>query len=166
VGALLFIPDGGETAAPGAPEHLPLTKGEVASILRDLKRAPLGMQRGEERDFRMTPIYDVMSAEPNLQAGQVRRNEYKLAMSVGDRRNYPIYNIHPRHFLQSAEVAGLPDGEVEAMFEDLDAELESALQRTVAAMPADFPAEVSGSIADGMRTRVLQWRDYREVSPI
>lgn len=338
VGALQFIPDGREIAAPGAPEHLRLTKGEVASILRDLKRAPLGVQRGEERDFRisiagaqektalfhdgdewclpkgatptthilkpaigrlpngldlthsvenehfclrlcrelgleaaeteildfedirviavkrfdrlwardgrllrvpqedfcqalpvpptrkynneggpgiaesldlltgsdeaagdrraftkaqiifwlmgatdghaknfsvfitpggrfrMTPIYDVMSAEPNLQAGQLRRNEYKLAMAVGDRRNYPIYRIHPRHFLQSAKAAGLPDGEVESVFEDLDAELEGALERAVAAMPGGFPAQVCDPISDGMRSRIQQWRDYREAS--
>jgi len=114
--------------------------------------------------FRMTPLYDVMSAEPNLQAGQLRRNEYKLAMAIGDRRNYPIYRIHPRHFLQSAKTAGLPDGEVEAVFDELNVELETALERTLAAMPAGFPAEVSDVIAEGMRARIRQWREYHEAS--
>ncbi|TDQ28019.1 type II toxin-antitoxin system HipA family toxin [Phyllobacterium brassicacearum] len=33
--------------------------------------------------FRMTPLYDVMTAQPSLDANRVPRNKFKLAMSVG-----------------------------------------------------------------------------------
>lgn len=110
--------------------------------------------------FRMTPLYDVMSAEPNYAAGQIRRNKYTLAMAVGDRRTYPIYNIYPRHFLQSARAAGLPDGEIETLFEALEAELDGALARARAAMPDTFPAEISDQIEKGMRARIDLWGDH------
>jgi hypothetical protein len=32
--------------------------------------------------FRMTPLYDVMSAQPNIDAGEIPRNRMKLAMAV------------------------------------------------------------------------------------
>ena len=40
--------------------------------------------------FRMTPLYDVMSAQPNVDAGEIPRNRMKLAMAVGDNRHYAI----------------------------------------------------------------------------
>lgn len=33
--------------------------------------------------FRLAPLFDVMSTQPNVDAGQVRRNQFKLAMAVG-----------------------------------------------------------------------------------
>jgi HipA-like C-terminal domain len=49
--------------------------------------------------FRLTPLYDVMSAQPNVDAGEIRHNAMKLAMAVGDSRHYVIDSIVPRHFL-------------------------------------------------------------------
>ena len=47
----------------------------------------------------MTPLYDVLSAQPSLDAGQIQRKQMKLAMSAGDKRHYEIDDIMPRHFL-------------------------------------------------------------------
>src|SRR3954468_9007151 len=58
--------------------------------------------------FRMTPLYDVMSTQPNVDAGEIRHNRMKLAMAVGDNRHYTIDSIVPRHFLQTAAGAGVP----------------------------------------------------------
>ncbi len=107
--------------------------------------------------YRMTPLYDVMSAQPNFDAGEMRRREYKLAMAVGDRRHYPIYRIHPRHFVQNGKAAGLPAGEVESVFEELRANLEGALERSMAAMPDGFSMEMAESIGNGMRARIAEF---------
>jgi len=58
--------------------------------------------------FRLTPLYDVMSAQPNVDAGEIRHNAMKLAMTVGDSRHYVIDSIMPRHFLQTAANAAYP----------------------------------------------------------
>src|ERR1700684_3923621 len=55
--------------------------------------------------FRMTPLYDVLSAQPSLDANQVQRKKFKLAMSVGKSRHYEISEIMPRYFFQTAEAA-------------------------------------------------------------
>ena len=37
--------------------------------------------------YRMTPLYDVISAQPSVDAGQIRQNSFRLAMAVGDNRH-------------------------------------------------------------------------------
>jgi serine/threonine-protein kinase HipA len=59
--------------------------------------------------FHMTPLYDVMSAQPNVDAGQIRQNKMKLALAVGKNRYYAINSIAPGHFIQTGEAAGRPD---------------------------------------------------------
>jgi serine/threonine-protein kinase HipA len=58
--------------------------------------------------FHMTPFYDVLTAQPSLDNRQIGRKQMKLAMSVGDSRHYKIDDIKGRHFIQTAERAGLP----------------------------------------------------------
>jgi hypothetical protein len=41
-----------------------------------------------------------MSAQPNVDAGEIQHNRMKLAMAVGDSRHYVMDEIMPRHFLQ------------------------------------------------------------------
>ena len=43
--------------------------------------------------FRMTPLYDVVSAQPSVDADQLRENRFKLALAVGDNRHYVINTI-------------------------------------------------------------------------
>jgi serine/threonine-protein kinase HipA len=44
--------------------------------------------------FRMTPAYDVLTAQPSLDAGQIPRKKFKLAMSVGKNRHYDVHENH------------------------------------------------------------------------
>ncbi|HEX3861352.1 MAG TPA: HipA domain-containing protein [Stellaceae bacterium] len=70
--------------------------------------------------FRMTPLYDVVSAQPSADEGQIRRNQLKLAMAVGDSRHYVVETIL-RHFIQTAGRAGIAAPVVRAILEDLQA---------------------------------------------
>ena len=38
--------------------------------------------------FSLTPFYDVLSAQPAVDAGQLRRNRFRLSMAVGNSRHY------------------------------------------------------------------------------
>lgn len=104
--------------------------------------------------FQMTPLYDIMSAQPNYDAGQIRRRQLKLAMAVGNRRTYPIFGIQPHHFGQSAKAASMSDEMAEGIFAEVTASLESALESTFAAMPEGFPTGIAESIATAMRERI------------
>jgi serine/threonine-protein kinase HipA len=58
--------------------------------------------------FELAPLYDVVSTQPLLDARQIRREDMKLAMSVGNDRHYLVSTIQPRHFVETAESARLP----------------------------------------------------------
>ena len=104
--------------------------------------------------FSLTPLYDVMSSQPAMDAGQLRRNQFRLANAVGNNRHYVIDGIMPRHFVQSAENSGLPPAVIEQICADLATSAETAIDETLDALPDDFPAELAESIAGGMRKRL------------
>lgn len=104
--------------------------------------------------FNLTPLYDVMSAQPAVDAGQLRKNQYKLALAVGDNRHYVIDTILPRHFMQTAEKNGIRAKMVEEICAELAERAEPAIEETLAALPKGFPAELADSITGGLRSRL------------
>lgn len=104
--------------------------------------------------FKLTPIYDVMSVQPLFDAGQLRRNEMKLAMSVGDGRHYRLHEIMPRHFLESAARAGMPATVVRAICAELADTLPAAVDAACAGLPEDFPDELRQSLTGGALRRL------------
>ena len=57
--------------------------------------------------FNLTPLYDVLTAQPSLDARHILKKQMKLAMSVGNSRHYTIDSIQGRHFVQTVQRAGL-----------------------------------------------------------
>lgn len=104
--------------------------------------------------FRMTPLYDVISAQPSLEAGQIKRNKMKLAMAVGESRHYVVDSVVPHHFIQTAAKAGIGAGRVMAIFDELRAQVPAAIEQVIASLPKAFPAKVAGSIGNGVRARL------------
>jgi serine/threonine-protein kinase HipA len=104
--------------------------------------------------FRMTPLYDVISAQPSLDAGQIKRNKMKLAMAVGDSRHYVVDGVMPRHFVQTAAKAGIGARLVTAIFDELREQASSAVEQVTASLPKAFPAEVADSISNGVKARL------------
>jgi len=104
--------------------------------------------------FRMAPLYDVISAQPSVDAGQIRRNQMKLAMALGDSRHYVVTSIAPRHFLQTAAKAGIGSSVLHAIFDDLHRSARIAVDRVVQSLPAGFPEKVTASIVGGFESRL------------
>jgi len=104
--------------------------------------------------YRLTPLYDILSVQPLVDAGQVRRNQYKLSMAVGDNRHYGVSSIMPRHFVQTARRAGIGERTVEAIFEELSERIPAAFEAVEAELPADLPAGLSASIFGGVHARL------------
>jgi serine/threonine-protein kinase HipA len=108
--------------------------------------------------FRLTPLYDIMSGQPALDANQIRRNRFKRAMSVGDNRHYVVEQIQPRHFVQSANASGMPADTMQQIFEELLDAAPAAIETTLAHLSAGFPQVIADSIVGGVnaRLRVLE----------
>ncbi len=108
--------------------------------------------------YALTPLYDVLTAQPSLDARQIERKQMKLAMSVGNSNHYRIDEIRTRHFFQTGEAAGLSPSLVRSAVEDVAARLERALASLEGELPADFPPALHESVSAGVqrRLRVLQ----------
>lgn len=111
--------------------------------------------------FHLTPLYDVLTAQPSLDAGQIQQRELKLAMSVGKNRHYPVKAIMPRHFLQTADLAGVGASLMRAIFEDLGANAEKKVVAVVAGLPHDFPDQIVTSVLAAVKSRVQLLADTR-----
>jgi serine/threonine-protein kinase HipA len=64
---------------------------------------------GRRGSYRLTPLYDVLTAQPSVHRREIERKHLKLAMFVGDNRHYRMDEIVGRHFVQTAKRARLPD---------------------------------------------------------
>jgi len=104
--------------------------------------------------FRLTPLYDVMSAQPLLDAKHIQRKQMRLAMAVGDTRHYILDTILPRHFIQSAAQAGMSAGVVNAVMTELLEQAPQAIATAQEQLPDDFPESISGSIMGGFQRRL------------
>lgn len=104
--------------------------------------------------FRLTPLYDVMSAQPALDARQLRKNKMKLALAVGDKRHYVVDEVMPRHFVQTAAKSGIPESVVQGIFEELLEMEEEAVLKVLEELQPDFPEGLEQSIVEGLRRRL------------
>jgi serine/threonine-protein kinase HipA len=110
--------------------------------------------------YRMTPLYDVVSAQPNVDAGQIRYNRFRMALSVGDNRHYAVNTVASRHFVKTARRAGVGEEVVASIFDELQASAAKAIEQTLGTLPEGFPNGIAASIQSGMvkRLRALELR--------
>lgn len=103
--------------------------------------------------FRLTPLYDVISAWPVVgnKANQLHEGKLKLAMALrGKNKHYGGAEIRRDHFNATARACGLgPD-----MNELITATVEatpSAIERVENELPEGFPAHVFDAITTGLK---------------
>jgi serine/threonine-protein kinase HipA len=104
--------------------------------------------------FHLTPLYDILSTQPSLDAGQIRKNQMKLAMAIGTNRHYVIHSIVGRHFVQTAKACGLPDKMVKDVIEELMDTTAGSIDQVRSVLPGDFPENIAASISRGTLTRL------------
>jgi serine/threonine-protein kinase HipA len=75
-------------------------------------------------------------------------------MAAGKNNHYVIDTIMPRHFVQTAEVAGIPADTIPGILSELVAEAPAALEKVREELPASFPEKIYNSIANGVRRRL------------
>lgn len=104
--------------------------------------------------FSLTPFYDVLTAQPSLDARQIERKQMKLAMFAGDGRHYRIDEISGRHFVQTTERAGLPGAMAIKALEEVAKAADGAMEAVAKQLPKGFPEEIHASVLQGFTTRL------------
>ena len=104
--------------------------------------------------FRLTPLYDILSAQPSLALGQIHKKQMRLAMFVGTNRHYVVDRICGRHFAQTVDRVGLPRGLAKEVMEEVAMRAVAAKQELEESLPLDFPEFIHRTIWDGIDARL------------
>lgn len=110
--------------------------------------------------YRLTPLYDVMSAYPVMGDGtkQWSPRELELAMAlVGKSRHYEVERIQRRHFNSTAKRFGYGET-AEPLIQELIERTPAVIDEVQRALPPGFSDEVAVKVLSGLRTaaRVLE----------
>lgn len=101
--------------------------------------------------YRLTPLYDVLSAWPaaGLAQNQINPHGAQLAMSVrGKNRHRKVFEIQRRHFNETARLCGL--GTAEHLIERLLARVPAVLDQAREGLPAGFSPQVIDRLLQGL----------------
>ena len=104
--------------------------------------------------YRMTPLYDVMSAYPVMGDGpnQWSPRALKLAMAlVGKNRHYEAERIQRRHFNSTAKRFGYGET-AEPMIRELVERTPAVIDQVQQALPAGFSQEVADKVLGGLQS--------------
>ena len=105
--------------------------------------------------FRLTPLYDVMSADPYYSPYEV-----KLAMAIGHRRYYRLRQIARRHFYQTGRSAGFHEQDIDELFAAIAGKLDRAVANAKdAAETAGMPEKTAEAILGAMQQRAGMIRE-------
>lgn len=104
--------------------------------------------------FQLTPLYDVLTAQPSLDSRQIEAKQMKLAMSVGDKNHYRMDTILARHFLQTADKAGMPKTLARSTIDDIISSAAQALDQMPGLLPPGFPEAIHKSVSKGVTARL------------
>lgn len=104
--------------------------------------------------FRLTPVYDVVTAQPSIVTRQIERKQLKLAMSVGHSRHYRMDEIKGRHFVQTAERAGLPGALASEVLAEVARAAEAAITTVEKQLPRGFPDYIHTAVKAALAARL------------
>ncbi|HDX3165240.1 TPA: type II toxin-antitoxin system HipA family toxin, partial [Escherichia coli] len=110
-----------------------------------------------ESSFRMTPLYDVMSAFPIFETGGIPLKKAKMAMALqGKNRQYHFSMIQPRHFISTAAHVGFSEDTAYKMMQEMAVRTEEVIATVAAELPADFPEQISKAIFNGLSSQAAR----------
>lgn len=104
--------------------------------------------------YRLTPLYDVMSAYPVIGDGPQQWSPYelKLAMAlVGKNRHYAAAHIQRRHFNSTAKRFGYGES-AEPLIQGLIERTPAVIDEVQRALPPGFSDEVAVTVLSGLQT--------------
>jgi serine/threonine-protein kinase HipA len=107
--------------------------------------------------FRLTPLYDVVSAYPVLGHGNglIPPEKLKMAMAFRDKnRHFEWDKIHIRHIQESARRCGIDTSAIDAIVSKLSTKIPQTVEMTARSLPKGFPERVADTVFEGIRKRI------------
>lgn len=97
-------------------------------------------------------MYDVLSAYPFLEKGNIAPQRIKMAMAVrGKKPHYHWHRIQHRHWLSTAKACGFPIEEMKDIISEVLDSLDAVIDQVERQVPEGSAQEVAQWIFKGMR---------------
>jgi serine/threonine-protein kinase HipA len=104
--------------------------------------------------YHLTPFYNVLSAQPAANRGQIALGKFRLAMSAGTNRHYRLSEVMGSHFVQTGKAAGLDVSVMRGAITELLERAADGAAQARATMPEGFADSVHESIAAAIANRL------------
>lgn len=105
-----------------------------------------------EGKFRLTPLYDIMSAYPLIKKKQLQIQKIKMAMALkGKNNHYHWHTLQRRHFIDTAKEASYSPERAEIILNEMLAQTDSVIQEVSKQLPSSFPNNISEPIFEGLQ---------------
>ncbi|ASQ46552.1 type II toxin-antitoxin system HipA family toxin [Legionella clemsonensis] len=105
-----------------------------------------------EGKYRLTPLYDIMSAYPLIKKKQLQTQKIKMAMALqGKNTHYHWYTLQRRHFIETAKAVSYSVEKAECILDEMLKKTESVIEEVSKQLPANFPIHISEPIFEGIQ---------------
>jgi serine/threonine-protein kinase HipA len=102
--------------------------------------------------FRLTPLYDVISAYPLAEKRQLEYQDMKMAMALHSKNtHYHWHNMLPRHWLAESKRVDFPKTAMQEIIEQSITGLDSVISKVSSRLPSDFPEDIARAIFEGIK---------------
>jgi len=104
--------------------------------------------------FRLTPLYDVMSAWPitGSRQNQIHPKKLKLALALRDKaKHYRVEEIRRRHFNATARACGV-GRDMESIIDEVVATTPRVIDAVATSLPSGFPTELFECVTSRLRS--------------
>lgn len=101
--------------------------------------------------YRLTPLYDIISAYPLISNKHLQAQKIKMAMALrGKNNHYHWYAMQRRYFVQTAHSANYSEERAEQILNEMLQQVDSVIDTVSTKIPKEFPDKISQPIFEGM----------------
>jgi len=101
--------------------------------------------------YRLTPLYDILSAHPLIANKQLQAKKIKMSMALKGKNNrYHWYDVKRSYFLNAAKDANFSVETAEAILDTILNKVEFVIETVSRSIPKNFPKKISRPIFDGI----------------
>ncbi len=101
--------------------------------------------------YRLTPLYDIISAYPLVAKKQLAKQKLKMAMALkGNNNHYSWHTLQRRHFLMTAKAANYSMATASVLIDSLLARVDQVISKVESQLPSTFPTQIYQPIFEGM----------------
>jgi len=113
--------------------------------------------------YRLTPLYDILSAYPFMGGTGLQKQKVKMAMALqGKTKHFKWDGIVPRHFVSTSKAVGYSETLAFDHFKQMMKKTDSVIETIKSGLPAGFPIEISEPILKGLKQKSQLGLSYIE----